>query len=465
MKINFLAICLSLASVIYATQNQEARAQTSAGKVIDEKLISCVKTGDVDCVTHLLAARANANAVDGKGVAVLILAAEGKNAMVVRLLLDAGADVNKAQPGEGTPLCRAAMFGRKEIAELLLEKKAKINVVCDADHGETPLMNAIRGVMFGDLPGELREGLRETDDSDEGDENDDANVKDEVRDKAWKWREVLNAPRDNFLVIARSLLARGANVNVAAKCDMGETALVYAAMGANVEMVKELLSHGADVNEGASVLTVLLEVERENEKGKRLALPALSKEQTAMLAWNENTRAAREEIRQLLKAAGAREGEGEDDGENGGADVDALEEAAGESFRDVIKKNDMKDFAQLVEAYAAHPLGALVLPEALHTAIIYARTEMIKLLLERGTDPNPKSGRAAGRPMLLDAAYAGQIEYVRMLLDAGADMNRIDKDGRTALDAAEIWASSSEEHRAIIDLLKAHGAKSKRQER
>jgi len=290
MKLIILAMCLSLSSGICAAQNREAIAQGTVGKVTDEKLILCVKNGDANCVTLALAMGADANTVDEKGMTVLILAAEGKSASVVRFLLGAGADVNKARQGEGTPLCRAALFGRKEIAETLLERGAKINIVCDSDHGDTPLMDALRGAMYGDMPGDLKEELVETNGNDGGSENDNANATDEARNEAEKLREVLNAPRDDFLAIARLLLARGADVNVVAKCDVGETALMYAATGASVEMVKELLARGADVNEGASVLTLLLQFEREYERVKRLVLPALSKEQTAMLAWSEKTR-------------------------------------------------------------------------------------------------------------------------------------------------------------------------------
>jgi ankyrin repeat protein len=125
----------------------------------------------------------------------------------------------------------------------------------------------------------------------------------------------------------------------------------------------------------------------------------------------------------------------------------------------------MKDFARLVEAYAAHPLGARVLPEALRLAVIYSRIEMVKLLLERGVDPNSYSERGRGHTPLMHAAHDGQLECVRLLLEAGADVHVRNDDGRTALDAAEGWANSSDEHLAIVELLKARGAKSKGQER
>lgn len=50
---------------------------------------------------------------------------------VVRVLLEAGADVNASQHGGYTPLLQAAAAGKKEIALLLLESGARPDCVCD----------------------------------------------------------------------------------------------------------------------------------------------------------------------------------------------------------------------------------------------------------------------------------------------------------------------------------------------
>jgi ankyrin repeat protein len=291
--------------------------------------------------------------------------------------------------------------------------------------------------------------------SDEG-EQEEANADDEASSEAERFRKIVKTPRDSFIALARLLLAHGADVNVVAKCVLSETALVYAAMSADVEMVKELLANGADVQKGVPLAAMRM-FELDYEKTRGLVLPARSKEQSAMLAWNDKTRAAREEIKQLLRAAGAKETE-DDDGEQEETAAQTPEEAADEAFTSTIKRNDVKDLTRLINAYATHPLGAQVLPEALRTAVIFDRREMVKLLLTHGADPNGVKDKP-----LAHAVHGGDLEYVLMLLEAGADVNATDDRGRTVLDYAESHADAGEERRAIIEALKVYGARRTKQ--
>ncbi len=52
------------------------------------------------------------------------------------------------------------------------------------------------------------------------------------------------------------------------------------------------------------------------------------------------------------------------------------------------------------------------------------------------------------------AAHEGHIDTVKMLLEKGADPNAKSKDGDTALKAASLKGRTQ-----IVELLKAHGAK------
>ena len=434
-------VALSMSGMISIIQAQKKQAPTAGPKIIE-----CIKNGDVACTSEFLATGGQAKAVDEKGSPLLITASEMKSATVVRLLLNAGADPNDARSGE-TPLCRAALFGRKEIAQALLDAGAKADVICDGDHGDSALMTAIRGAMFGEMPFELRETIFNPEELQES-----ADDEKEAREKVGQLREIRAASTDNYLEIARMLLARGVDVNVVAKCDAGESALMYALMAANVEMVKTLLAHGADVAKESPLLDMWSETELEFSRAKLMLLPALSRQQAAMLDWTEKTKARRQEIIQLLKAAGAKEREQPKEIEYS---KEVVEDAARESLDDVIELGDLKDFERLVAAYTKHPLGAVVLPNALRVSVIYSRLEMVKLLLERGVNPNTPSTAVGDTPLMQAGA---NLELVKLLIDAGADINAEDKDGRTALDFAEMYTHSSEGYRTVVAFLKERGA-------
>jgi len=437
-------VALSLSSMCGTIQAQEKQSSTASPKII-----KCIKNGDVACTSEFLATGGNANAVDEKGAPLLITASETKSATVVRLLLNAGADPNDAGSGE-TPLCRAALFGRKEIAQALLDASAKADVICDGDHGDSALMEAIRGAMFGEMPFELRETIFNPEEIRESADNEK-----EGDEKVVKLREKLAVSTDDFLEIARMLLARGVDVNVVAKCEVGESALMYASMAANVEMVKTLLAQGADVAEESPILDMLRGTEVEYRRAKFTALPALSRQQTALLDWMEKTKTRREEITKLLKAAGGKESaSNQEDVKYSKEDV---EDDAREALDEVIQRGDLKDFERLVVAYTKHPLGASVLPNALRVAVIYSRIEMVKFLLERGVNPNTPS-TAVGYTPLMQAASSANLELVKLLINAGADLNPEDQHGRTALDEAEMYTHSSKEHRAVVAFLKERGA-------
>ena len=438
-------VALSVSSMCSTIQAQKNQSSTA-----NPKIIECIKNGDVACTSEFLATGGNAKAVDEKGMPLLITASETKSATVVRLLLNAGADPNDAGSGE-TPLCRAALFGRKEIAQTLLDAGAKANVICDRDHGDSALMEAIRGAMFSAMPFELRETILNPEEIRESADNEK-----EAQEKVGQLREMLAASTDDYLAIARMLLARGADVNVVAKCEVGESALMYAAIAANVEMVKTLLVQGADVANESPILDMLRETELEYRRTKFTTLPALSRQQTATLDWMEKTKAPREEITQLLKASGAKESE--HDQEEVEYSKEDVEDNAREALDDVIEKGDLKDFERLVAAYTKHPLGAAVLPNALRVAVIYSRVEMVKLLLERGVNPNTPSTAVEYTP-LMEAASSGNLELVKLLVNAGADLNAEDQRGHTALDEAEMYTHSSEEHRIVVAFLKERGAR------
>lgn len=422
------------------------RAQENPAPTASPRIIACIRNGDVVCVSEFLSLGGSAKGVDEKGVPFLVIAAEAKSATVVRLLLNGGADLN-AGSGDHTPICQAAIFGRKEIAQTLLEAGAKASVICDREHGDSALMEAISRAWLSGLPADLKDTTFNPEEQVES-----AGTEAERNEQVATLHEMLTTSSDEYLEIARMLLARGADVNVIAKC-AGESALMYAAMAANVEMVKMLLAHGADAKKQSYILDLLQETETEYRRAQLTSVPVLSRQQAASIRWTEQTRSRREEIARLLKGAGAEESPRDE------KDVDLkvnAKEFAKEAFDDVIRRNDLKDFERLVAAYTKHPLGTEALTNALWVAVVGARVEMVKLLLESGVNPNAPPTAPNFSP-LIQAASSANFGIVKLLLDAGADINAQDRDGRTALDDVERYTYSSEAHRTMAAFLKERG--------
>ena len=189
--------------------------------------------------------------------------------------------------------------------------------------------------------------------------------------------------RDSAMV--RLLLERGAEVN--AKTKNGITALVTAARNGNIDSVKLLLAHGADPkaseNSGAELLRI---------------------------AYLSNSPG----LRQILRAASA----------------------------------DMKESAQL----GLMPASLFAYPErvkdfldkggvtgpfsTLGAAAAGGHIEAMRLLLERGADPNQKDKEGRTVLMMAAGAFPPNAAAVGFVLDLGGDIQARDHTGRTALD----WA-------------------------
>ena len=97
---------------------------------------------NLDVVDRLLAAGADVNAADDHGVTPLGRAAENAGVEMVVRLLRAGADANTAQTSGLTPLMTAARTGSSDVVAALLDHGANINAATTAT-GSTALMWAV----------------------------------------------------------------------------------------------------------------------------------------------------------------------------------------------------------------------------------------------------------------------------------------------------------------------------------
>lgn len=106
-------------------------------------LMNAVNKNDVAAVKKLIAQGVNVSELDSSHDAPLVMAAYLGHAEIVRLLLEAGADVKAVDPGmKATALHAAAYAGRTEAAKLLIQYHIDIDKQ-GPNNGYTALHDAI----------------------------------------------------------------------------------------------------------------------------------------------------------------------------------------------------------------------------------------------------------------------------------------------------------------------------------
>jgi ankyrin repeat protein len=157
--------------------------------------------------------------------AELVRAAAAGDAEAVRRAIEGGVSVDARVP-EFSALSAAAYFGRREIVDLLLERGANINKAEEID-GHTPLLRAIMGGEPEIAAGLVERGA------------------DVNRGTEAGFSALMVAVGGGHSALVSTLVGKGAEVN--AKDEDGETALMFAANG-SAEIARFLIANGADVN-------------------------------------------------------------------------------------------------------------------------------------------------------------------------------------------------------------------------
>jgi hypothetical protein len=113
-------------------------------KPVCRALHNAVENGHAETLRLMLEAGANVNARSrkGKGKTPLISAIQKEDVVLVQVLLDAKADVTTAQIGNFTPLQLAASHGDVQLVDLLLRYKAPLSA---NENSSTPLHTACKG--------------------------------------------------------------------------------------------------------------------------------------------------------------------------------------------------------------------------------------------------------------------------------------------------------------------------------
>ena len=168
-------------------------------------IIEAARTGDQATVRALLSKKAAVNAADGDGSTALHWAAHRNDLVTAELLIRAGANVNAATDLGVTALWTASENGSAPMVRALLAAGANPNLALLA--GETPLMVASRG---------------------------------------------------GYTEVVEQLLAKGANPN--AHGTRNQTALMWAVLQSHPEVVRVLLAHRADVHLKSAVWSMVMAV-------------------------------------------------------------------------------------------------------------------------------------------------------------------------------------------------------------
>ncbi|WP_372369366.1 ankyrin repeat domain-containing protein [Candidatus Uabimicrobium sp. HlEnr_7] len=413
---------------------------------IAENLFSAISWNKAEKVKELLAAGADVNQKNGYGQSPLMAAAEKKNIEIVKILLDAKADVNfeggsKYMPG--TPLMSAAKGGNTEIIKLLLDAKADPNIVINDEFALEFALKDYDKKGFEPAKMLLAAGANVNTQGTQGktvlhsaffnNENEviafileykpDFSVKDK-----YGTTILGEAIKSNNLDIIPTLVKMGANIDE--KDKNGNTYLIatanYPSQDKDIKKISTLLEAGADVNV-------------QNSKGDTVLMQAVG----AMYFQKDN---ALKIIDMLLNEkcdVNIKNKKGET----------ALSQAFSKKYVDIAKQLIAKSANVNVKNSRGDALIFSVLDEAellkllvengaelnvynrtgytpLMQSLYYEYNDAAKYLIEKSTDVNGGNSKNQTTPLI----YAIEnLEFMKLLLEKGANVKAKDKYGNTAL--------------------------------
>jgi uncharacterized protein len=384
-----------------------------------------VESDNLAIAQLLLGSGANPKIANRYGVTPLSLACTNNDAAMVSALLAAGADPNAALPGGRTVLMTAAQAGNAEVVKRLLARGAAVNAT-DPVYGETALMLAAAENHAGAVEALLSHGAAVNGRSRALRFPQDSFGLEGVQTTLphGNWTALMYAARQGSLEAARVLVKAGAEVNLADPD--GTTALVFAIINGHFDTAILLTENGADPNladtAGMAALYATVDMNTLGEVYGRPGRPSASK-QTAvdlMKVLLEHGANANAQLRAPTLARAHTPGE----------------TTLGEGSTPLMRaaKNGDAAAIRLLLANKADPMLA-------------QKNHATALMLAAGL------GRGQGVFAKDYATEAELLEAVRLLVEAGSDVNAVNDNGQTAMHFA---ARASDE---IVSYLAAHGAK------
>nr|XP_040056696.1 ankyrin repeat domain-containing protein 50 isoform X2 [Gasterosteus aculeatus aculeatus]XP_040056697.1 ankyrin repeat domain-containing protein 50 isoform X2 [Gasterosteus aculeatus aculeatus] len=396
--------------------------------------------GHSEAVRLLLDAGADVDGCDAEGRTALRAAAWGGHEEIVLTLLDYGAQVDKADSMGRTPIIAAAYMGHCEVVEILLDHKALVNLA-DGD-GRTalsvsalcvPTAAGVKG--YGEVASLLLERG-----ADPGHRDHDGMT------------PLLLAAYEGHDDIVELLLEAGADVDETAgpngnvPAAAAVTPLLAAAAMGNMKTVSRLLFWGAAVDaidcEGRTALC-LAAARGSVEVVRALLDRGLDENHKDDLGWTPLHAAACEGHRSVcasLTEQGSMARVGEMDIEGRTPLILAAQEGHWSTVRLLLDRRSSIDH----RAYDGH--------SALSAALLEGHAEVAELLMRRGADTDVRD--AEGRPLLYLLVLEDRLEMANLIIEkGGVPLESRDSEGRTALHVAS-WQGCLE----MVDLLLKNGA-------
>jgi uncharacterized protein len=372
---------------------------------------------DTETVALLVRAGANVNAVNRYGVPPLAEACTNGNAAIVKLLLDAGADANTALKGGESVLMLAARSGNVEAVKMLLGRGAKVD---------------------------SRERLGQT---------------------ALMW-----AAAEGHTAVVRALIDAGADID--ATLASGFNAFFFAVRNGHLDTVRAFLTAGVDVNammqrpgragggrpgtsRGPGVSPLILAVQNGHFE---LAI--------ALVDAGADPNDVRTGFTPLHGVAMVRRPDSSDSSDPAVPDG-AGSLSSADFVREIVKRGANVNF-RLPKGAPGQPASWSSIGSEGATPFLFAADRvdipLMRLLLKSGADPllpnfngttslMAAAGVGTNEPQEEAGEESEAVEAVKMLIDVGADVNTVDKNGDTAMHGAAFNISP-----LVVKLLAERGA-------
>lgn len=418
-------------------------------------LADAAERGDAAAVVNLLRQGADANAVQPDATSPLHWAVHHDDAGMVAALLGAGSRVNAVNHYGIPPLAQACINGSARIAKLLLGAGADANATLKG--GENMLMLAsrsgnvevVKALLARDARPEARERLGQT---------------------ALMW-----AAAEGHTEVVRDLLDAGASIK--ATVDSGYPALYFAVRGGHLETARLLLRSGAEAK--APIDRPEPSSGRQSTAARRAAMNRPPLTPLALAVQNGHFELAialvdegadpndvRTGMAPLHMIPGVRKPDASDMSDPAPV-VGAGRMTSVDFVREIVKRGANVNL-RLPKGAPRQPATSSSVAAEGATPFLFAADRgdvfLMRLLLTLGADPLLPN--AEGATPLLAAAGVGTnepqeeageesdaVEAVKLLLDLGADIDTVDKNGDTAMHGAAYAISP-----LVVKLLADRGA-------